>query len=242
MGSRFGGGLPKQFQSLDVEFHNSPPGRPLFARTLDAILPEISIDVVVLAVPREYRDSEELQAPLAALKEGASSGPNPPPSRWILTEGGENRHASFQRGAQALFSAAGPNYNILVHDANRPFLRPPFLARVNTALAKLCPQTPAFIPVVPIADSLVRVERGQVMEYMQRDELKGVQTPQLLHGPTLHEILGQKAGQTGEQTGDQGGAAYTDEGSFFSAQGFRVVVFDGDASNRKITYPEDAAT
>ncbi len=227
-GIRFGGASPKQFLPLAGDDKNLP----LFAFTLFSIVSHLELQAIVLVVPQEYLTKDEFILPFHELKVKR------PEIEWFTVAGGKSRHESFCAGAGKLFAEKGDRYQLLVHDANRPWLPVPFLTRVSRALEKLCPETPAFIPAVPIADSVVRVEHNQVLEYVPRDELRAVQTPQLVHGPTLKDALAEKKRQE-ESAGGRGD--YTDEGSFFSNLGFRVIVFDGDASNRKITYPEDVA-
>ena len=225
-GSRFGSPLPKQFCRL-IGVTPESPQIPLFAETLQTFLNEIDFDVVVLAVHSDYMQAVEFTEPLQWLKQRF-------PVEWVITSGGDSRHHSFRKAFSELSRQIHKDrqvdtFRVVVHDANRPFLTSDFLQRVAAELGGLSQERPALIPVIPMADSVVKIKNDLVQEYSCREELGRVQTPQLFWGPVMAQALGEA----------QEGFDYPDEGSFMLGQGFAVHTFPGDIKNRKITYRDE---
>lgn len=224
-GSRFGGPLPKQFCRL---VGTTGQGRqlPLFAQTLSAFLEKFDFDVVVLAVHPGYIDSVEFLEPLEWLKRQFDV-------QWVFMPGGDSRHDSFRKAFTALLQQLDEDqtesFRLMVHDANRPFLTEDFLQRVKESFVTLSEERPALIPVIAMADSVVKVKEKGVQEYTVREELGRVQTPQLLWGPAAAKALSQA----------QEGAEFPDEGSLMLHCGYNLSVFTGDLANRKITYRDE---
>ena len=226
-GSRFGGPLPKQFcRFIDVASESEQ--LPLFAETLQTFLDYFHFDVITLAVHPDYIDSKEFTQPLHVLKQRF-------PLNWVITEGGSSRHHSFRKAFSALSreihkAPGSKDFRVVVHDANRPFLRDEFLEKVKTELGALSEERPAAIPVIAMADSVVKVQEGAVKSYEKRDVLARVQTPQLFWGASMAQALS-KSDENEE---------FSDEGSFMLKQGFGLYTFDGDVKNRKITFQDEA--
>ena len=106
---------------------------------------------------------------------------------------------------------------VLIHDGARPNVHKAVIERVLVALG----EADAVVPVIPATDSLI-----QDGVYVDRDTVRAVQTPQGFKTALLCDCL-QKA---------DGG--YTDEGSLV-AETHPVTFVEGDAANRKLTYPVD---
>jgi 2-C-methyl-D-erythritol 4-phosphate cytidylyltransferase len=84
----------------------------------------------------------------------------------------------------------------------------------------------AAIPGVPVADTIKIVANGVVAATPDRSSLVAVQTPQAFR----REVL---------VAAHAGRAEATDDAALVESAGGRVVVVDGDPSNRKITVPAD---
>ncbi len=105
-GSRFGSGVPKQFQSL--------AGKPLLQHVIERFLVDQEVDRVIVPVAEMLLDSVT------------------PSARVTFVAGGETRQQSVIRGV----AAAGDAEWIAVHDAARPlFSTAIFHAVVNAARA-----------------------------------------------------------------------------------------------------------
>jgi 2-C-methyl-D-erythritol 4-phosphate cytidylyltransferase/2-C-methyl-D-erythritol 2,4-cyclodiphosphate synthase len=83
--------------------------------------------------------------------------------------------------------------------------------------------------VLPIPDTIKRVERGVVTETVSREGLCGAQTPQAFLAPALRRAY----------SGDLADA--TDCASLVERSGGRVAVVEGDSRLLKVTTPEDLA-
>ncbi len=221
-GSRFGGGTPKQFLELEHEGVK----RPLFEVTARRLLSALPIDIAIFVSPKNTAGSAEL----SPIMERLSADFPGKPMKYAAA--GATRFGSFLSGLNAVRKFEGVE-RMLVHDANRPYLSVEFLQRVKAHLAMLSPLTPAFIPVMPVVDSIVRVDGNNVVTYENRAELSRVQTPQLVHYETFEEAQVKALGR-GQMTLD-----FTDEGSLCLSLGLALRTFPGDAANTKITYPED---
>jgi 2-C-methyl-D-erythritol 4-phosphate cytidylyltransferase/2-C-methyl-D-erythritol 2,4-cyclodiphosphate synthase len=88
----------------------------------------------------------------------------------------------------------------------------------------------AAIPVVAVADSLRRVVAGTVAGVVPRDDVRAAQTPQGARRALLSHALDAFAG---------GAESFTDEAELLARDGVAVAVVEGEATNLKVTVPED---
>lgn len=137
--------------------------------------------------------------------------------------GGASRAASVAAGLDALGTAAdGP---VLVHDGARPCLSGDEIDRL---LAWATDPAGALL-AVPVRDTLKRADAdGRVATTEDRSGLWQALTPQLFHGGTLREALG-----------DATDTAITDEASAMEHAGYAPRLVEGDPANIKITRPHD---
>ena len=111
---------------------------------------------------------------------------------------------------------------MLVHDAARPVLPEEVIERVLTALNE---GWDGAIPVLPIADTIKRVEADRVVETVAREGLAVAQTPQAFVAPVLRGAL----------SDDEA----TDCSALVEARGGRVKVVPGDPLLIKVSEPGD---
>ncbi|MEQ3551967.1 2-C-methyl-D-erythritol 4-phosphate cytidylyltransferase [Pseudonocardia nematodicida] len=156
-GTRLGAAEPKAFVPL--------AGVPLLVRAVDGLLASDVVDHVVVAVPSELVDR--------AL--GLLSG-----RPVSVIAGGGDRTASVAAG----LAATGPDAEVvLVHDAARPLTPVDVVRRVVAAVRA---GAPAVIPVLPVADTVKRVDpNGVVTDTVDRSALRAVQTPQAFRAADL---------------------------------------------------------
>ena len=213
-GIRIGGGMPKQYRRVG--------GQAVLTRTLDALgrHPGIGrIQVVIAADATAFYG--ECRADLAP----AVSDKLLPP-----VVGGATRQDSVRAGLEALDAAGAPDI-VLVHDAARPFVDADLIERAIAAGR----DHGAAVPGVTVADTIKLVEDqdgiGRVRQTPARENLRAVQTPQAFAFAGLlnaHRAADAKALH-----------GFTDDGALAEWAGHAVVVFAGDARNRKITQPAD---
>ena len=152
-GTRFGGGVPKQYRLLG--------GQALLRQTVRSFVehPEVSgVRVIIHSEDRELYDA-------------ATSGldlMDPVP-------GGDSRQESAYSGLKSLVNQAPKT--VLIHDAARPFVARELVSRVLSALQS----TPGAIPALPVRDTLKRgtsENGGVITATVDRNGLWQAQTPQ----------------------------------------------------------------
>ncbi|MET0361040.1 MAG: bifunctional 2-C-methyl-D-erythritol 4-phosphate cytidylyltransferase/2-C-methyl-D-erythritol 2,4-cyclodiphosphate synthase, partial [Sphingobium sp.] len=145
-----------------------------------------------------------------------------------IVAGGATRQESVQRALHHLASLPVPPVHVLVHDSARPFVPDVVLARLAVALDD---GAMGAIPVLPVADTLVRGAEGIAAEGVSRDGLYRVQTPQAFQFNALCAA---------HQQWPKGDSA-TDDAQMVRAIGHRVTMIEGDQRLEKITMADDFA-
>jgi len=203
-GERLGSERPKAFARLG--------GRPLLAESLERLESSDWIDAIVIAAPPEWEEPSILVAEEIAATKVSSA-----------VTGGETRSESVRL---ALADVPGDAAAVLVHDAARPLVPDDVIERV---LAPLGDGWDGAVPVLPLSDTVKRVDGEQVVETLPRGELVAAQTPQAFVADVLRQAL----------AGDVSGA--TDCASLVEARGGRVKVVEGDPRLLKVTDADDLA-
>jgi 2-C-methyl-D-erythritol 4-phosphate cytidylyltransferase/2-C-methyl-D-erythritol 2,4-cyclodiphosphate synthase len=190
-------------------------GRPLLAWTLDALAaaPQVARVVVVTAAER---------------REALAAEPWLPASVIGVVVGGSRRQESVRAGFAA-FDDAAPDETgvVLVHDAARPLIDPALVGAVAAATA----DHGAAIPIVPVAETLKRIEGGLVGATVERSDLGAAQTPQGVRRDLLRAAY-RRFPADGPET-------FTDEAALLEACSIEVHVVPGDPGNLKVTLPGD---
>ena len=117
---------------------------------------------------------------------------------------------------------------VAVHDGARPLVSDEVITQAVAEAAK----TGAAAPVVPVKDSIKRIENGKIAADVPRDTLAAVQTPQVFRRDMLlHALLDAAAN----------GRSFTDDCAAVEALGQTVSATSGSYENIKVTTPEDIA-
>lgn len=142
--------------------------------------------------------------------------------------GAGERADSVWEGLKALsFSDAA----VLIHDAARALTPPGMIARVALAVLE---GAPAVIPVLPVADTIKRVDAaGVVLDTPDRASLRAVQTPQ---GFDLQTLVAANESYFSQSTPN---FIATDDASLMEWFGVPVATVQGDPMAFKITTPID---
>lgn len=202
-GVRAGGVVPKQFAVWR--------GKPLVRHSVETLVRLGAAPLVVAISP----ETEVLARDALAGLDGVR-----------LVAGGLTRQQSVRAALEAMSGAAPAS--VLIHDAARPDLPRPVVARLLSALTDL----PGAIPVLPVVDSLVVAGGHEMTGSADRDELRRVQTPQAFR---YAEILAAHRAWTGE---DNAG----DDAQVARAAGLKVALVEGDERLRKLTFAADFHT
>jgi 2-C-methyl-D-erythritol 4-phosphate cytidylyltransferase len=137
--------------------------------------------------------------------------------------GGITRSESVRAGLAAVPVEATI---VCVHDAVRPFASSQLFEAVIRAVSE---GADAAVPGVAVTDTIKRIDgESMVIETPPRAALVAVQTPQAFRASIL-------------RAAHQRGLDATDDAALVEICGGRVVVVQGEQTNRKITHPEDLA-
>jgi 2-C-methyl-D-erythritol 4-phosphate cytidylyltransferase len=201
-GERLGATLPKAFVRLGE--------RPLLAESLERLDASDWIDSIVVAAPPGWEE------PAILLAEELGCGK----VRASVT-GGATRTDSVRI---ALAEVAADAAVVIVHDAARPLLQDEVVERV---LAPLGEGWDGAVPALAVADTIKRVRDDEVVETLDRSELRAVQTPQAFVAPVLRDALEAALPDA------------SDCASLVEARGGRVKAVAGDPRLLKITDARD---
>ena len=157
-GSRMGGDLPKQFQSIG--------DTSMLRRALAMFVEHQEVDAVQAVI---HSDDLELYD-----EQTVRLGLLPP------VFGGATRQASVRAGLEAL-EPRQPDF-VLVHDAARPFAS---AALISQAIAS-AKKSGAAVPALPVTDTIKSIDAGgHVSKTLDRNTLRLIQTPQGFAFPPL---------------------------------------------------------
>ena len=201
-GDRLGLDRPKAFAPLGEGV--------LLAVPLQRLNDSEWIEGIVIAAPPDWEEPAILLAEELACEKVSST-----------VTGGDTRAESVR---VALAEVPEEAAVVLVHDAARPLVTDEVIGRV---LAPLSEGWDGVVPAVPVQDTVKRVRGDEVVETLEREDLRAAQTPQAFVASLLRTALG----------GDVAGA--TDCASLVEAARGRVRVVEGDQKLVKITEPAD---
>jgi len=115
---------------------------------------------------------------------------------------------------------------VMIHDAARPFVSDDIVGRsINAAL-----ENGSCVVCVGVNDTVKRVENGFIKETLDRKSIFLAQTPQIFKRKDLLDAFENAMAKR---------HIFTDESSLMEFQGASPFMILGDASNIKVTYPED---
>jgi 2-C-methyl-D-erythritol 4-phosphate cytidylyltransferase / 2-C-methyl-D-erythritol 2,4-cyclodiphosphate synthase len=208
-GARVGAAGPKQLLAVG--------GRSILERSVRAFLEHPGVDEVLVALPPSLAAD-----PPAYLR---STGK---PLRIVA--GGERRQDSV---ANAFREVAAGSDVVVIHDAARPFASADLITRTIAAAA----ESGAALAAVVSRDTVKRASGAAdaghdrvVSETLPRESIFLAQTPQAFRRDVLHAALALSERQ---------GVDATDEAALVELSGHPVRLVEGEATNIKITTPED---
>jgi 2-C-methyl-D-erythritol 4-phosphate cytidylyltransferase len=201
-GERLGADRPKAFVRLGE--------RPLLAESLERLEESSWVDGIVIAAPPGWEE------PAILLAEELGCG-----KVNACVTGGTTRAESVRL---ALAEVPDDAAVVLVHDAARPLLGDDVVERVLGALGE---GWDGAVPALPLADTVKRVRGDEIVETLDRSELRAVQTPQAFVASVLRDAC------------SAGSVDASDCASLVEARGGRVRVVDGDPRLIKVTDAAD---
>lgn len=202
VGERLGATGPKALANLG--------GATLLELSCTAAVACQEVEALVVTAPPGHEEE------FASMLEGLSK----PVS---VVAGGSTRQDSVRA---ALHAAPDDTTEVVVHDSARCMATPVLFSAVLGALS----DADGAIPVVPVADTVKRVDAGRVVETLPRDQLALAQTPQAFRFKVLHDLHERAASE---------GATFTDDAGLLEWGGRTVAAVNGEPGNFKITTPGD---
>ncbi len=162
---------------------------------------------------------------------------------WQLSPAGDTRTASTWQAVQVLEGGYNGKKNgpkpeagdlVAVHDTARPFASANLLA----SLAAAASVSGCAVPCIPVPDTIVQVSASSTgivdsdsrAQYLERNTLQAVQTPQVFRWDIFRSAHAAAAADSLE---------FTDDGGLLASRGHHPVVVPGQAGNWKITTEAD---
>lgn len=213
-GTRAGGTLPKQFQSLH--------GRPVVWWAMKAFLDYDPAVRLVAVVHPEY---------VSLWKELMESLPESERLPHHVCAGGRSRVESVANGIACVGQdlqaegMAASDALLFIHDGARPLVSRGVIA---ASAAVVSPGVGA-VPGVPPVDSLRRIDT-EPTQGVDRSLFVAVQTPQTFMYSDISAAYAKA---------DSSDPTLTDDASVAERCGVRIIVTAGDPDNMKITHPRD---
>ena len=204
LGTRLGADKPKAFVSLAE--------KTLIQHALENIADVPALEQVIVAVPAGH------EAQSAKIIEVALAGKN---VRYDVVVGGETRQLSI---ANALDVIDPEVEVVLVHDAARALAPASLFTRVASEVRR---SGNGAVPLMKIADTVKRVDGEVVRETVDRESLRGAQTPQ---GFVAKKLRAAYASAKSD---------YTDDAALAQAHGMQINAVEGDERAFKITTADD---
>jgi 2-C-methyl-D-erythritol 4-phosphate cytidylyltransferase/2-C-methyl-D-erythritol 2,4-cyclodiphosphate synthase len=190
-------------------------GRPVLRWSVEALVAAGVERIVLVTAPARIADlaaAEWLPAQVVAV-----------------VPGGARRQESVAAGVAALSASEEPGSDavVLVHDAARPLATPALVRAVAAAAA----EHGAAIPILPVAETLKRIDGELVAETVDRSDLAVAQTPQGVRRSLLERAYAAYP--------PDGPETWTDEASLLEACRIAVHAIPGEPTNLKVTVPAD---
>jgi len=202
-GTRLGAGAPKAFVGID--------GSSILRHALERVFEAPPAQVVVVAPAG--REGDALSECLAAAGDRRDL--------VSVVVGGDTRQQSVAAGLAALWADVEV---VLVHDAARALTPAEVFERV---IAAIDDGAAGAIPVLPVVDTLKRVEGEEVVEGVDRAALASAQTPQGFRRDVLDAAYAAAA------------ADFTDDAAVVAEAGHAVAAVPGHPMSFKITTAAD---
>jgi 2-C-methyl-D-erythritol 4-phosphate cytidylyltransferase len=201
-GTRMGAAMPKQYIPIG--------GRPILMHTLDAFYRfDYSVELILVLPASDH----EMWGKLCQTHSYQV------PHR--LVSGGSSRFQSVKNG---LFSLSPDISLVAIHDGVRPFVAPEVICQSFRTAST----AGSAIAVIPLKDSIRKIDAQGSSVFQDRQEFRLVQTPQTFQ---VEKIL--KAFETPELS------KFTDDATVYEHAGWQVTLIPGNVENIKITPPED---
>jgi 2-C-methyl-D-erythritol 4-phosphate cytidylyltransferase/2-C-methyl-D-erythritol 2,4-cyclodiphosphate synthase len=207
-GERLGAGVPKAFAQVG--------GSTLIEHAIRRIFAVDGLTQLIVAAPASHLADAERIAQAVAGEFDAEHLP-----AFQVVTGGDTRQQSISNALECLDAETEI---VLVHDSARALTPATVFERVAQSVRDTGLAT---IPVMPIVDTIKRVEGETVLDTVDRQTLRSAQTPQ---GFQAFELLEAYRSATED---------FTDDAALVQSTGASLRFVEGDSVSLKITNPND---
>lgn len=213
-GSRVNGELPKQF----IKINNVP----MLVHTVRCFKNHPDIGYICIVAPNEYTDMT--QNVLSQYNENVDA---------VIT-GGNSRMDSSYNGIMYLAGSFSPEDIVLIHDAARPNVS----KRIISENIEMSKKKGSAVTVIPVQDTVLKCGGDStIQEYVNRNELYYVQTPQSFKLGVIAKAHEAIRAMIKNKEIDQ--SQITDDSKLLYLSGENVSTVVGDKLNIKVTTKED---
>lgn len=138
-----------------------------------------------------------------------------------VVEGGETRQLSVKNGLESLYEK-NIDY-VVIHDSARPLVSQHLIEEMfRVVLTKK-----AVIPVISSFSTMCRVDKGIVKDYIPREEIFLIQTPQIFDYRLIYNAH--------KIAFSEGKIDFTDDSQLLYYMGKEIFIINGEETNIKIT-------
>jgi 2-C-methyl-D-erythritol 4-phosphate cytidylyltransferase len=184
-------------------------GRPLVAWTVAAVAAAVSVRKVILVV-RPGQEAAMEREPWVLAADA------------VVVSGGERRQESVAAGVDACDADI-----VIIHDGARPLAT----SMLVDAVAHAAQRSGVAVPLVPLTESLRRLRKDSIVDWMDRYGLNLAQTPQAISRQLLLDAYAAH-----DPWGSEG---IIDETLLVQMAGAPVTPVPGERANIKVTVPAD---
>ncbi|HET9849394.1 MAG TPA: 2-C-methyl-D-erythritol 4-phosphate cytidylyltransferase [Candidatus Dormibacteraeota bacterium] len=184
-------------------------GRPLVAWTVAAVAAAAAVRRIVLVV-RPGQEAAMAREPWVREVDA------------LVVTGGERRQESVAAGVDACEAEI-----VIIHDGARPLATPALV----DAVANAARASGVAVPLVPLSESLRRLRKFSIVDWIDRYGLNLAQTPQAIRRQLLLDAYAAHD--------PWGGEPIIDESLLVQMAGTTVTPVPGERANIKVTVPAD---
>ena len=211
-GTRMGGCVPKQFINVN--------GKPLLQYSLEAVRDCECAGEVWIVAGEPWRGAVERMIKEAGISSRFRGFCDPGPERQVSV---------MNALTELMKEETAENSYVMVHDVARPLVSGELIRRCFEAAAG----RDGAVPVLPVRDTVYRMEDGRLSGLLKRDQLVGGQAPEVFRlKPYYDANLALMPDQIMRIRGSAEPAVLA---------GMDIVVIPADERNIKITTQEDLA-
>ncbi len=198
-GTRMGSEIPKQFMSLK--------GKPVLWYTLQAFIDAYEDMQIILVLPESH------------IETGQAIARKFPFNRIRITTGGQERFHSVKNGLRLVDAHS----LVFIHDGVRCMVTPQLIRRCGEAAL----ENDNAIPSIAATET-IRIETSNGNEFIDRNRVRIIQTPQTFFSNVIKEAFEQPYNKS-----------FTDEANVVEKMGVKINLIEGESTNIKITRPID---